>query len=319
MAENKHLEVKAFLHRMLTNARTAGADTIVISAELLYGMTVYFHKLEGRQRNYWSSEVAAINMLRSALPREITKTKIVSFFRRQDHFLESFYQEVIKLKAVTSTIDEFKNLAIDLLNYHKNMEIWRDVFGDCVAFRCDDRSNSTETFLREVLEVPNITQLKDVKVRRNTRMNRDVLEYKRILNGFEMSRIDRYMSKLACKEIARSAKSDRRYERFIDPESRAALMTELECCNRLLSEKFRVQPFAPLSDDDLKDWQPYPGLSADRLGEFRMIHARIKRSASYQSERWGLLLRGFVLEHLPAMAWMLSLGRAILPRHRRRV
>jgi hypothetical protein len=95
-------------------------------------------------------------------------------------------------------------------------------------------------------------------------------------------------------------------------------MTELEGCNRLLSENFRIQPFAPLADNDLKDWRPYPGLSPDRLAEFRTIHGRVRRSASYQSERWGLLVRRFVLEHLPAMAWMIRLGRALLPRHRKR-
>src|SRR5262245_46826965 len=169
VAEGKQAQVEAFLRGMVTNARTAGAETIVISAELLYGMTIFFHNLDGQQRNYWPSELASIGTLHSALPREIIKTKVVVFFRRQDRFLESFYQEVIQLKPVTVSIDEFKDRAIDLLDYQKNIALWRDVFGDCAIFKCDELSNSTEIFLREILHLDNTTQFDGVTVRRNRR------------------------------------------------------------------------------------------------------------------------------------------------------
>jgi hypothetical protein len=83
-----------------------------------------------------------------------------------------------------------------------------------------------------------------------------------------------------------------------------------------LSETFRMKPFPALSDDSLKGWAPYPGLSAEKARELAERHARIRRGAGYRIERSALLARQFIQQRLPMLAWMIPLGRLLLPWHR---
>jgi len=83
-----------------------------------------------------------------------------------------------------------------------------------------------------------------------------------------------------------------------------------------LGNVFGMKTFPPLSDESLKNWAPYPGLSAERAKQLAENHAHIKRSIGYRVERSALLARQYI-RRLPMTAWIVPLGRFLLPRHRR--
>lgn len=317
VAKKRRAEVTAFLERHIDKARMISADTLIISAESFYAMTMFFHKFNGRENNYWNSESEAIELLHSALPSDM-RTRLVVFFRRQDYFLESIYQQVIKsTRSISMRIDEFRVFLGEALDYWRNMQMWSAFFPDCVVYTHEEASsNISEFFIRKVLEIENAQEFEELDLRANVRLNRDVLEYKRILNGMELSAVDRRMNKLACTELARTLADDRRYQDYLAPDDRAALLREMGRGNALLSEKFGMTPFPALSDDNLRGWSPYPGLSTEKTSEIAERHARIKRSAGYRIERSALLAREFIQRHLPMLAWIIPLGRSLLPRHR---
>jgi hypothetical protein len=316
VAKGGSAEVRAFIDRHLDKATTLGANTLVISAEALYAMTIFFHKFNGRQCDYWKSESKAIAFLHSLLPANLP-TRLTVFFRRQDYFLESLYRQVVKSRAVTNPIDEFRLFMGEALDYWRHMEIWSAVFPNCAVYTYEQASNNIyEFFLRNVLQLANTEEFQGLDLRVNVRLSRDVLEYKRMLNGLDMSTVERDMSNLACTELARTQTDDGRYQDYLAPDARAALLREMECGNALLSETFGMKPFPTLSDDSLKGWVPYPGLSAERASELAELHARIRRGAGYRIERSALLARQFIQQHLPKLGWIISLGRSLLPRHR---
>jgi hypothetical protein len=309
-------EVRAFVDRQVDKASTLGANRLVISAESLYAMTIFFHKFNGRQYNYWKSESEAIEFLHSVLPPDMP-TRLIVFFRRQDYFLESIYREVIKSRAVAMPIDEFRLFMSEALDYWRHMETWSAVFPECAVYTYEQVSNNIfEFFLRNVLQLANTEEFEGVDLRVNVRLSRDVLEYKRMLNGMDMSAVDRRMSKLACTELARTLTDDGRYQDYLAPEARAALLREMERGNALLSETFGMKPFPTISDDSLKAWAPYPGLSAERARELAKRHARIRKGAGYRIERSALLAREFIQRRLPMLASIIPLGRLLLPRYR---
>jgi hypothetical protein len=316
VAKTRGTEVKAFVHRHVEKAAILGANTLIISAESFYAMTIFFHKFNGRRADYWNSESEAIEFLRCALPRDVT-TRLIVFFRRQDHFLESMYREVVQSGEVAMPIDEFRTLFSEALDYWRHMGLWRAVFPDCAVYTYEQASNNiSEFFFRNVLNLTNTDEFDGLDLRMNVRLSRDVLEYKRMLNSTDMSGVDRYMSNLVCAELARTLTDERGYQDYLAPEARVALLHEMESNNALLYETFGMKPFPVVSDESLKGWMPYPGLSAERARQLAEGHARIRRRVGYRIERSALRVRQFIRGRLPMLAWMMPLGRFLLPEHR---
>jgi hypothetical protein len=316
VAKKDLVEAKAFVDRQVDKAKSIGAKTLIITAESFYAMTMFFHKYHGRQRHdYWTSESDAIERLRDMLPWEVS-TRLIVFFRRQDRFLESIYRQVVKTQSVAMPIDEFRIFMSEPLDYWRHMEIWNAVFPNCAVYTYEQASDSISAFfLRNVLDLANVEEFEGLDSRRNVRWNRDVLEYKRMLNGMDMSAVDRRMSQLACKELARSLPDDSQYQDYLSPAAREMLLREMEPGNALLSETFGMTPF-PVSDEGLKAWTPYPGISDVKAKELANRHARIRRSADYRIERWALLVRQLIQRQLPALGWIIPLVRSLLPHHR---
>jgi hypothetical protein len=318
VAKGQLTEAKAFVDQQLEKASALGAEKLLVTAESFYAMTLFFHKLNGRYKDYWKLEKDAIEFVGRVLFSGVSK-KLVVFFRRQDYFLESIYRELVKARSITMQIGEFRSFMGEALDYWRHIELWSAVFPSCSVYTYEQASNSISAFfLRNVLNLDTV-QFEGVELRDNIRLSRDVLEYKRMLNGRDMSAADRYMSDLACTELARTLHDDGRFQSYLAPEDRAALLAEMEQGNVLLCNTFGMKRFPALSGEDLKMWAPYPGLSAEKAQELADCHARIKSSMGYQIERLALLVRQFIQRHLPMLGWIIPLGRSLLPHHRHSV
>jgi hypothetical protein len=282
-------------------------------------MTTFFYKLDGRRyQDYWESESETIEFLKAALPPKIP-TRLIVFFRRQDHFLESMYRQMVRsARAVALSIDEFIFSMKEALDYCRQMEIWSTSFPDCAVYSYEQvSSNSSEFFLRNVLQLENTEGFRGLNLRLNERLSRDVLEYKRILNSMEMSDVDRQMSKFACTELERTLTDDGQYEDYLAPDVRTTLLRDLARGNAVLSQRFRMEPFPVLSDEGLRSWTPYPGLSAERSRELVEQHAQIKKSVSYRTERFALVAEECIQRRLPRLAWVIPMGHFLLRQLRR--
>jgi hypothetical protein len=314
VANRRRDDVQAFVDRHLKKASAIGANILIISAVPFYAMTTFFHKLDGRKyQDYWESESEAIEFFHSVLPPEMP-TRLIVFFRRQDHFLESMYRQMVRsARGVALRIDEFMVLIKEALDYRHHMEIWSTSFSDCAVYSYEQVSNnSTEFFLRNVLQLVSTEGFRGLDSRLNNRLSRDVLEYKRVLNSMEMSDVDRQMSKFACTELARTLTDDGRYQDYLAPAARAALLRDVARDNAVLSQTFGMEPFPILSDDGLRSWAPYTGLSAKKARELAERHARIRKSISYRIERSALLAEQRIQRRLPRLAWIIPVGRFLL-------
>ena len=316
-AKSRGPEVEAFVRRQIDKAEALGAHTLVMSAESFYAMTMFFHKFNGRHDDYWNSESASVAFLRRAFPQGVAAKPVV-FFRRQDRFLESIYGEVVRSRGVETPIDEFGIFFREALDYRRHVEIWSAHFRDCAVYTYEQASNGMpDFFLRNVLRLSDTAAFNGLDERMNVRLNRDVLEYKRMLNAEEMSAVDRYLSDLACTELANSRPDATVYKDYLAPQARVALMEAMAEGNAFLSETFAMKPFPAISQDGPQDRAPYPGLSPERAEILAERHARIRRSVRYRIGRQALLAREFIRERLPKLAWIIPFGRSLSPERRR--
>jgi hypothetical protein len=273
-----------FLQSQLKNACASGAGTIVVSAESFYAMTMFdtVFKDEASQfrgSHYWRSESASIEFLRSLLPSDM-RTKIVVFFRRQDQFLESLYHQMVKSAARVSTLEiaEFRALLSEALDYRRHMDLWSAVFPNCAVYSYDQTgTNIAHFFLRNVLGISTLEEFRELRQRSNIRFNRDILEFYRLLNQRDVSAVGKRLNKRACVELSHRMPGDAAHQEFLSPEVRIGLLTEVQCGNSLLRQKFNMPPFTTPTQESLKDWAPYPGLSVEKVRELTKHHRRIRR------------------------------------------
>jgi hypothetical protein len=317
VAKTPGVEAKAFMHRQLEKANKIGANILVVSAEAFYAMTFFFHKFNNRgYRDYWDRESASVEFLHRALGSELT-TRLIVFFRRQDQFLESIYRQLVQSRGLAMPIREFKIFSNEALDYWGHMELWGAAFPNCQVYTYDEVSgNICDFFLRNVLNITDTEEFEGLDSRLNIRFSRDLLEYKRMLNSQDTSDVDRYMSNLACLELARALNDDGRFQDYLAPSDRMALLDEVKTDNALLNGVYGMKPFPIPSVDSLTGWAPYPGLSKERARELAERHARIRSRADYRIERLALMAREHIQHRLPLLAWMIPLGRSLLPKHR---
>jgi hypothetical protein len=315
VAKSRSPEVEAFVRRQIDKAEALGAHTLVMSAESFYAMTMFFHKFNGRHDDYWNSELASVAFLRRAFPQGVTAKPIV-FFRRQDRFLESIYGEVVRSRGVGTPIGEFGIFFREALDYRRHVEIWSAHFPDCAVYTYEQASNGMpDFFLRNVLLLPDTAAFDGLGERMNVRLSRDVLEYKRMLNATEMSAVDRYLSELACTELANSLPDDGVYKDYLAPQARMALMEAMAEGNAFLSEACAMKPFPVVMEDSPKD--PYPGLSPETAEFLAERYSRIRRSGRYRIGRLALLARQLIQQRLPKLSWIIPFGRSLSPQRRR--
>lgn len=293
IATGREAQAQALIDSHVAKAKTAGATTLLISAESFFAMTMFFHKLEGEIcEDYWGAEARCIDLLHGVLPADMPK-RVVALFRRQDKFLESVYAQTVRTRPVSASCEQFKAQVSEALDYARHMQLWSRAFPDCTVYTYEETANAAARFfLRHALEIGDTEQFDGLDMRVNTSLARDLVEYKRELNK-ATSFVDRRMSNFVCAALERVVIDDGRYHDYLSPEARAELLREVEAGNARLSQAFGMTPFPSLPEQSAKGFSAYPGLSPERAKELKERHARIKLTAGYQLERATLLLRQF--------------------------
>jgi hypothetical protein len=314
IAKRRIAEAQDFIKRHLREAKSHGAHTLVLSAESFYAMTLFFSKFNGHKyESYWLSEAENIRSLKHLLPAEF-ETEVVVFFRRQDCFLESLYRQMVKSsRAISLTIDDFKNYTVDSLNYWRHMELWSAELPTCKTYTYERVStNISRFFFRELLNIECLDKFTDLDLRINNRLSWEVLEYKRLLNATPLSAVDRRMNNLACSQLARLFTHND--VDFLGTKFRCALLEEVAADNLRLAKKYGMNAFPPLKPQQQR--AEGAALTDERKSQLMRCHARIKRTPEYQIERLALLTRQFINQRLPFLAWIIPFGRSWLPLHR---
>jgi hypothetical protein len=316
--------VNTFLTKHMELAHRRGADTILVSAENFYAMSV----LDAMQRrevcaNAVERDRALIETLQSLMPEGIATTQIVCYFRRPDRYAESLYSQHVKRGIIfAGTFDEFLPIIKPALFYNKYMRAWSDVFGrkNCIVRLYEPvRADIVSDFVRNVVCIENIEQLADSQNRGNERVGRDLLEFKRLKNRTARANerdIERTILRLVDEKMELRKVEPDYYQEFLSPDGRVELLRLVEPEMEALQASHDVPPFPPFDLESAKaNWSPYPGLSQQRRQEIELHYNRISRRVGFRLARLALRSASLLRRSVPGTGALLDVLKAFGAKH----
>lgn len=117
--------------------------------------------------------------------------KIVVYVRRQDEAHTSWYNQVIKAQGYGGTISQCIQENLDNWNYQLQLEKWAQIFGSSnIIVRPYEKEKLADGDVRKdflkILEIPQSNLIMPDKMV-NTKLNRDILDFQRIINQLPLS------------------------------------------------------------------------------------------------------------------------------------
>ncbi|RJT32727.1 hypothetical protein D3227_26480 [Mesorhizobium waimense] len=302
-----------FLLENLRKAERNGAHTIIASSENLYAMVRYLacFKAEKTSAEVLAKERSLIERLRAAIPGHV-ECHVLCYVRRPDHYLESLYNQNVKRGALlTGDVVDFLNTINDMLDYHRYLSIWRDVFGSrACSVRAYEAAlpNLIDDFARHVLGT-DISAFTQQHLRVNERLSRDVLEYKRVRNEHTLYS-ERILERRIYALVDKRITSPNTNHEYLSPDERAALLSRLEPSLERLRTEFTLPPFPRFNLETARaSWQPYPGLSLEKRREIEFHYNAVQRQIGFRLERRLMRAASLTRRRLPFLAWLLDFAR----------
>lgn len=288
LAFGRYAAVESCLKDMAKQAREHNADSVLISGESFYAMNSFFFKLYHRQcDDYWFNEKKAVSKLKEFLSDH--EVVIICYLRRQDSFLESIYNQCIKhTPGFPGKIYEFKDLMHESLSYYGLLNIWSECFGQqnmiVRNFEQSVKSSIVNDFVYSALSIESLEgfELNDDHV--NERLNRDVVEYKRLLNRVTLPIYEQIMLMRACQAMSKEIGGSFAFQSYMTFNERLELINNFSTENRKLVECFSIDADYLTLVDDGGEHSVYPGLSVEVAIELMYRHNRFNAQPSVRLE-----------------------------------
>lgn len=311
-------EPRAFLADAARKAARKGAHTVLLSAESFYAMNSFFFRLYNRPvGNYWASEKHAVEAFRTCFPRG--EMRILCYLRRQDRQVETVYNQCVKHETgFPGTIDDFLPLMEDMLDYAGHLDLWADAFGaGNIQVRSYDQAADRliPDFLEASVGIQDDKGFRPIKEEANVRLNRDVMEYKRILNRIDMPRHEQVLHMLSLWALSQQMGDTHIHQRYLGPQERLRLVERYANGNTRVHEQFLESGAPPLfpaleAPRDVT-WAPYPGLSVEKATEIFHRHKRITDSLGFRTELQLRRTTHALRQRFPAFEEVLHLVRRL--------
>ncbi|MER8403021.1 hypothetical protein [Mesorhizobium sp. M0306] len=296
-----------FLHH-LRKAEQDGAHTIIASSENLYSMVIHLMRFMAKMSSADAlSERSLIERLRDSIPARV-ECHVLCYVRRPDYYLESLYNQHVKRGVLfTGDVIDFLNMIEDMLDYHRCLSIWREIFGkNACSVRVYESAlpNVIDDFMKNVVGIDDISAFTWPCLRANERLSRDVLEYKRLRNEHILFS-ERWLELKIYELVDRRVTSPNNNHEYLSPDERASLLSKLQPSMERLRTEFCLPSFPEFDLDAAKAaWQPYPGLSLEKRREIEVHHNAVQDQIGFRLER--LLKRWISLtrKRLPLLSWV---------------
>lgn len=188
LAQGKQDRVARYLRKVRTRGQREKCHTVIISAESFYAMSLFFlsPREKSRASEYWQIETRLIEELYKCCDG-YDDIKIVCYLRPQDDFAAALYNQFVKISPYfDETYEEFIEGDKPIFDYERHIRLWEKCFGmDSVSIRnfFNCKGDIVEDFFENFLEPDVFYMANKQEFRSNLRLNRDVLEFKRIFNS----------------------------------------------------------------------------------------------------------------------------------------
>jgi hypothetical protein len=234
--------------------------------------------------------------------------KVVLYLRRQDSYAESLYNQHVKAGVTfPGTFEEHFTRYRERYDYRRMVLKLGAVFGaeNIVVRPYEKQQFDGETifadFMRHVFDQEIAGRYALPERDQNARLDRDALEFKRIINRLEglkehKLQIGKYMIKY-CESIDPRIKEAFQAHGLLSPQQRIQLLQAFAEGNAWVAREYLGRPDGTLFLEPLPraedPWTPYPGLGADKAAElafyiYQAMQRESEGSATLHSKNEGL-------------------------------
>lgn len=320
LAQGEQERVARYLEKVRTQGRREECHTVIISAESFYAMSLFFlsPREKSRANEYWQIEARLIEELYKCCDG-YDDIKIACYLRPQDDFAAALYNQFVKISPYfDDTYEEFVEGYKPIFDYERHILLWEKSFGaDSVTIRnfSTCKRDIVEDFFESFLEPNLFSKANKKKFRSNLRLNRDVLEFKKIFNSTKPDISLAFTGIRFHNEINASFVDKPGYQTYGPLDYRKKLFGSFSGGNGNLAERYGLGELPVISNEQ----EPtYPGLSTEKAFE---IYLRLRFLLDRPGTRFELALRrlaNMFRRHLPGGDLLLSSIRTLRYRLRSR-
>jgi hypothetical protein len=280
-----------FFARAEATCRAHNMTTLLLSAENTYWLPTQIVSGAWPDTDaYWDAKRAYVERIHQDLKRY--DTKIVVYLRRQDHWLETWYNQWIK-NGTSLTEDIYPTFAErhrPLLDHGANMKLWADQFGtENVIVRPYEKEQLPDGLLKDFLTLLDLGEPDAYPAKRKPRYNahldRDTMEFMNICNSLDLDPQDDWWLRIFLRRVTGQFDRQPLYEeqKLMHPDQRRALLQDYSESNawvaRTLMGRNDGRLFLEPWPDPEAPWTPYPGLSVEHATRLIMSVAMARQSS----------------------------------------
>lgn len=242
---------------LLDEVRASGCDNVIMSSESLVS----------------STRIAEVKQFFSDFD-----VQIVYVLRRQDHWIESAYQEHLKRGPAIQTPEQFEATRGEWLDHFERLEAWAQVFGrENIRVGVFERGGARQSVEAAFLDLIGARMRGDYAVppEMNTRLNRDSLGF---LTGMQTKRRIHPRFTLYAKflgEYSSRHPDPPEWRKVWPPAARRKMVEDHAASNAQVARAYLGSDSGVLFREPLpaldEPWSPYPGLTPEKaveIGEF---------------------------------------------------
>ena len=307
LVQGKQGRVARYLRRVRIQGQREKCHTVIISAESFYAMSFFFlsPREKSRAKEYWQIETRLIEELHQCC-EGYDDIKIVCYLRPQDDFAAAFYNQLIKISPnFFETYEEFIEGDRPIFDYQRHIRLWEKSFGaESISIRsflaC--KGDIVEDFCDNFLQPDFYRKASKKEFRSNLRLNRDVLEFKRVFNSTSSDKPLADIGIQCHMKINEEFADKPGYQIFATRDYRKSFFAPFSDGNDILAERYGLGELPVIVNEQDPT---YPGLTSEKSFE---INHRLRFFMDKPGTRLKLALgrlEHFFMSRFPGGRWLL--------------
>lgn len=221
---------------------------------------------------YWLCSAENVAQFISALGLNPRHTRIVVYLRRQEDMVASWYNQAVKALGYAGTLEQHMAENAEFWDYPTRLAAWETAFGQPNIHIRTYIANTD--ICRDFLAFLNLPEadFQFSPQRVNPSLNRDLLEFQRLLNQLPLPTVEKRQFHKALMQLSESVVGTSLFsmQPLLDAATRASVSARYAAGNRQVAQRYlgRTELFGPAlpeTEGCCLDTNPYPGLTVDKM------------------------------------------------------
>jgi hypothetical protein len=252
-----------FFERLHEHApKMRGVDAVLISAEPFYRGCM------PGESPYWQRRAQYVAKVRESIPFE--NIEVVVVLRRQDDYLESLYNEHVKVTRYPKDIWSFLSEYQHRFEYRNQIKLWTEYFPVLKVLTFEElveQRTPAQSFLEAVFGLRGIL-FAEVEGESNVSLPVDLIEFKRFLNRTFLSRPE-LREVVSMLELVAAARTEGRTDRMsrLSADDRRGILARFDGDNDWVNRTYFFDRPGGLFPSDVKTDSIAPELDLKRCME----------------------------------------------------